>query len=140
MDWIAWDDTLNTGHPGMDADHKELAGLFDLLRDAVEGGKGKAACLQVLDKIIGHAQAHFDRERALMAQHRYPKADQHGAEHTMLIHQAQALKLGVECDFAASTTELAGFPEVWLAFHILFSDKELAEFLARAHAHHPDAR
>ena len=124
----------------MDADHRNWPGCSICCATLSRAAREKAACLQVLDKIIGHAQAHFDRERALMAQHRYPKADQHGAEHTMLIHQAQALKLGVECDFAASTTELAGFPEVWLAFHILFSDKELAEFLARAHAHHPDAR
>ncbi len=140
MDWIAWDDTLNTGHPGMDADHKELAGLFELLRDTVESGKGKASCLQVLDDIIGYAQAHFDRERELMAQHRYPKADQHEAEHAMLIRQAQELRLSVERDFAASRTGLAGFPEVWLAFHILFSDKELAASLARTREHHPDAR
>ncbi len=130
MDWIAWDDTLDTGHAGMDADHKELAELFNLLRDAVESGEGKAACAQVLDDIIRHAQTHFELEQRLMTQHRYPKAEQHAAEHAMLISQALDYKEGFDMDSATTRSALMRFPEVWLAFHILFSDKELAAFLA----------
>lgn len=28
MDWIAWDETLDTGHARMDAEHKELAAFL----------------------------------------------------------------------------------------------------------------
>ena len=132
MDWIAWDETLETGHARMDADHKELAGLFNLLRDAVEAGKGKSACGKILDDIIMRAQAHFEREQQLMAQHRYPKAEEHGAEHAMLIRQALDYRGRFDLGSAASRSELMSFPEVWLSFHILFSDKELAAFVARA--------
>ena len=38
--WIAWDDTLETGHARMDADHRKRAELFGLLRDAAEHGSG----------------------------------------------------------------------------------------------------
>jgi len=132
MDLIAWDDTLDTGHARMDADHTELAGLFTLLRDAVESGKGKASCAKVLDDIIRHAQTHFELERQLMVQYHYPKADQHEAEHQMLIRQALDYRESFDMDSAASTSALAAFADVWLAFHILFSDKDLAAFLARA--------
>ncbi|MFA5915916.1 MAG: bacteriohemerythrin [Burkholderiales bacterium] len=135
MDWIAWDDSLDTGHTRMDAEHKELAQLFNRLRDAVEGNEGKASCAKVLDAIIGHAKAHFELERRLMAQHRYPKAEQHAAEHAMLIRQALDYRDRFEVDSAAAKSALIKFAEVWLAYHILFSDKELAAFLAHARAH-----
>jgi len=135
MDWIAWDDTLVTGHAGMDAEHKELAQLFDRLREAVESGQGKAACAKVLDDIVGHATSHFETEQQLMTQHAYPKREQHAAEHAMLIRQVLDYKENFDVDSGESRSSLMNFPEVWLTYHILFSDKELAAFLALARGH-----
>ncbi len=129
MNWIAWDDTLETGHARMDAEHSKLAELFDLLRDAVERGAGMASCAAIIDDIIGHAKTHFELEQRLMAQHRYPKAEQHAAEHAMLIRQALDYRKSFDADSAAAKSTLMHFADVWLAFHILFSDKELAAFL-----------
>ena len=135
MDWIAWDDTLDTGDAGMDAEHKELARFFGRLREAVEGSEGKAACATVLDNIIDHAKAHFELEQRLMTQHAYPKMEQHAAEHAMLIRQVLDCKENFDVDTAASRSALMQFPEVWLTYHILFSDKELAAFIASARGH-----
>ena len=132
MDWIVWADTLDTGHAGMDAEHKELAQLFNRLRDAAESGEGKAACAGVLDGIIGHTRTHFEMEQRLMTQYRYPKIEQHAAEHAMLIRQALDYRDNFDLDSAESRSALMRFPEVWLEFHILFSDKALAAFLDRA--------
>jgi hemerythrin-like metal-binding protein len=132
MDWISWDHTLMTGHARMDADHKVLAELFNLLPHAVEQRKGKDFCAKVLDDIIQHATSHFDLERQLMAQYRYPKTKQHMAEHAMLLEQALHYEATFDMDSSESRIALARFPEVWLGFHILFSDKDLANFLAQA--------
>ena len=132
MDWISWDNTLKIGHARMDADHRALAELFNLLPHAMEHRKGKAFCAKVLDDIIQHARMHFDLERQLMAQNHYPKTGQHMAEHAMLLDQALHYKATFDIDSSESSIALARFPEVWLGFHILFSDKELANFLARA--------
>jgi len=130
MDWIVWDHSLETGNAKMDADHRELAGLFDQLREAAEGGGGSAACSRVLDNIVEHTKAHFALEQRLMTQYQYPKTEQHAAEHTMLIRQALEFRERFNRDFAASKAEVIQFPDVWLTFHILFSDKDLAAFLA----------
>lgn len=131
MDWIAWDETLETGHAGLDAEHKALAQLFNRLRDAVAGGEGKAACATVLDGIIDQTKAHFELEQRLMKQQRYPRAEQHAAEHAMLLRQALDYREKFDLNDAAARSTLSKFPEVWLAYHILFSDKDLAAFLAR---------
>jgi len=130
MDWTAWDETLETGHAGMDADHKQLAGLFNRLRSALENDEGSAFCTAILDDIIRHTTAHFELEQRLMLQHRYPKAEQHAAEHAMLIRQALDYRNSFDAGPAASRSTQTRFADVWLAFHILFSDKELAAFLA----------
>jgi hemerythrin len=132
MDWISWDHTLKTGHARMDADHKALVELFNLLPHAMEQHNAKAFCATVLDDIIEHTTLHFDLEWRLMAQHRYPKIAQHTAEHAMLLDQALQFKATFDLDSSGSRIALARFPEVWLGFHILFSDKELANFLAQA--------
>ena len=134
MDWIAWDDTLETGHASMDGDHRELAELFDRLRDAVERDAEKASCAALIDDIIEYAKTHFEREQSLMAQHLYPKAEQHAAEHAMLIRQALDYRKSFDADPAAARSTLLRFADVWLAFHILFSDKELAAFLGAGEA------
>ncbi len=131
MDWIAWDNTLKTGHARMDADHCALAELFNRLAGAVDQRKGRDFCAGVLDDIIRHAQTHFDLEEQLMAEARYPKSAQHKAEHAMLISQALNYRATFVVDATQSPIAVTHFPEVWLAFHILFSDKELADFLAR---------
>ena len=132
MDWISWDQTLKTGHARMDADHEALAELFNLLPQAVERRQGRELCAKVLDDIIQHARTHFDLEQQLMAQYRYPKIAQHTAEHATLIEQALHYKANFDMDSSSSRIALARFPDVWLGFHILFSDKDLANFLARA--------
>ena len=131
MDWIPWDNTLKTGHARMDADHNGLAELFNLLADAVEKRKGKDFYDSVLDNIIQHAQTHFDLEQRLMAEYHYPKSEQHKAEHAMLISQARNYRGAFDADDTVPPVAVAHFPEVWLVFHILFSDKPLADFLAR---------
>jgi hemerythrin-like metal-binding protein len=73
---------------------------------------------------------HFAFEEQLMAEPRYPKRDQHTAEHARLITQAIRYKAKFESDSADLHIPLIHFPEDWLTFHILAADKELAAFLS----------
>jgi len=130
MNWIVWDSTLDTGHPAIDADHMELARLFNLLPEAATMPGGNTLCGKVLDQIIEHARKHFQQEQQLMANCRYPKIEQHTAEHVMLLDQVLNYQATFDAGAAASEIALIDFPDAWLAFHILFSDKDLARFLA----------
>ncbi|HEY5292575.1 MAG TPA: hypothetical protein VIJ43_09700 [Burkholderiales bacterium] len=49
----------------------------------------------------------------------------------MLISQARNYRATFNADATEPPLAAGRFPEVWLAFHILFSDKGLADFLAR---------
>ena len=130
MDWTAWDRSLETGHAPMDAEHRQMAALLSGLREAVAQGAGRSRCADQLDRLIAHAEAHFEFEQRLMAEHHYPKRRQHSDEHAMLLRQARDYRQSFDVDSAEGRAALLRFPEVWLEFHILFSDKDLARFLA----------
>ena len=131
MNWVPWDDTLRTGHSGMDSEHGRLAELFNLLAGAMEQDAGNDGYASVLDDIIAHTREHFAVEEELMDRYHYPKGAEHKAEHAMLIDQVLGYKANFEAVRATSPAAVSVFPEVWLAYHILFSDKQLADFLAQ---------
>ncbi|MCJ7838304.1 MAG: bacteriohemerythrin [Burkholderiales bacterium] len=129
MEWIHWDNVLATGHAILDIDHQRLADLFNRLASVVKERKGKAACVELLDDIIHHAQVHFAFEEQLMSEQNYPKADQHAAEHFQLTKQAIRFMAKFQAESAGSHIPLIHFPEDWLTRHIFTADKELAVFL-----------
>jgi hemerythrin-like metal-binding protein len=131
MDSIPWYEILETRHTVMDDDHRKLVELLNRLAAGVKKRKAAADCLKLLDEIIEHTKSHFELEQRLMAQHHYPSAGQHAAEHSMLINQAEDYRATLDLDAPGAHTALMHFAEVWLSFHILFSDKELAQFLAK---------
>jgi hemerythrin len=132
MEWIVWSEVLATGHAILDTDHEHLVKLFNQLALSVKERRGKAAGVELLNKIIGHSQVHFAFEEHLMAEQHYPKADQHTAEHARLIRQALRYKAKFEADAPDLHIPLIHFPEDWLTFHILVADRELADFLSVA--------
>lgn len=134
MKWIPWDNVLATGHARLDADHKILVDLFNQLATSIIERKGKVDCVDLLDKIVRHAKAHFEFEEQLMAEHRYPNTEQHTAEHVRLIAQAIKYMAKLEADSPGSHIPLIHFPEDWLTFHILAADRELADFLSTTDA------
>jgi len=116
----------------LDTDHEHLVNLFGQPVGSVKERKGKTACVDLLDKIIQQSKLHFAFEEQLMAEQRYPKADEHIAEHARLITQALRYKAKLESDSPGLHIPLIHFPEDWLTFHILSADKELADFLSAA--------
>ena len=134
MKWIPWDNVLATGHARLDADHMILVDLFNQLATSIMERKGKVDCVNLLDKIVRHAKAHFEFEQQLMAEHRYPNTEQHTAEHVRLIAQAIKYIAKIEADSPGSHIPVIHFPEDWLTFHILAADRELADFLSTTDA------
>ncbi|MCC7447227.1 MAG: hemerythrin family protein [Anaerolineae bacterium] len=71
---ITWDDSMSTGVPEIDAQHKELLDKMNEFADALEHGKGRGETGEMLDFLQFYAQWHFQREEACMDQHQCPVA------------------------------------------------------------------
>jgi len=130
MNTLAFYEEVGTGNAMMDVDHKNLVDLFNLLANGIEDHMGRDFCRNIIEEIDRTTKAHFAKEQRLMAEVHYPMASQHAGEHAMLLGQLHDFMAEFVVDSSEARMALVRFAEVWLDFHILFSDKKFAEFLA----------
>ena len=129
MDLIKWDHTLELGHEGLDADHRQLVALVNQLAEGIVNKLAKAAYDAALDDFFARIRAHFAMEERLMAECSYPDAEEHRAEHVKLIRDALDYRAKFDAS-AEPSISLLYFFDQWLTRHILASDRELARFIA----------
>ncbi|HUW39185.1 MAG TPA: bacteriohemerythrin [Rhodocyclaceae bacterium] len=134
MDWIALNERRQTGHALIDEDHERVVALINQLASAITQHRSKDVCGALLDQVIQNTKAHFARENRLMAEHRYPRAEEHMAQHAHLVEEAQALKRWFDTAAVESvmSVSLLHFLESWWTEHIPTSDQALADFVTSA--------
>ncbi|MDT3737373.1 MAG: bacteriohemerythrin [Denitratisoma sp.] len=128
MEWILWDEAMNTGHAGLDEDHRKLVALINRLADGLTHHKGAAFCREAFGQLVEHVQQHFAMEERLMAEHGYLDAERHKAHHATLFEEVRVLSDAIEAiDVGAPpSVSLLDFLEVWLKHHIDGLDRSLA--------------
>lgn len=126
MPHIEWDEHFSTGIDEVDNDHRQLIDLINQLHQAMVLGVTRKELPAIVDELVDYAQHHFQREEALMMQHRYPGAEEHLRLHAhfrkMVTHLRAKLEQG---DFAISTS-LFVLLQNWLIEHIMKADREVA--------------
>jgi hemerythrin len=128
---IEWTSALEIGHPQIDEDHRhliELLNRFDTLAPTDLSG-----ALAVLVRLREVAIEHFRREEALMDLTAHDHRARHVKEH---LHLADDLsdRIGSLQAGNAGPGETARNVRDWLLEHIAFTDRTLAEALAKAGA------
>lgn len=125
---LHWNDTLATGHPRIDSDHRRLLELVNRLTDAMGRGGGSEVCIAVLDELIRHTQAHFAMEEALIRSlgSSYAEAAAHKAQHARLMKEVSDFQAQFRAGMRTPSVPLRQFLEGWLFQHIRGSDKALA--------------
>ncbi|MGK7933170.1 MAG: hemerythrin family protein [Microcystaceae cyanobacterium] len=124
MERFTWDQSLSTGHPTMDAHHKELFYAINDLADAVEQGKGESAIKKLLVFMGYYAEWHFEKEENCMKDHHCPLGEANSKAHQQFLQTfknlSQELKeKGASNEFA---TRIHGILSEWLVDHILKID------------------
>lgn len=128
---LEWNHKLSVGVALMDDEHKELAGLLNVLYDAVQKRQGPEAIGKALDDLIDHTASHFRHEEELFAQTGYPEAEEHGRAHEILMIQVLHLRKKYREGVTASLSpDLLKFLRSWLVSHILLSDRKFGKYLS----------
>lgn len=127
MTTIVWNETLSTGIPYIDSQHKELIENFNKLSEAVKQGKGRQETGALLDFLQFYAQWHFEREEHCMDEHRCPAAAANKAAHRYFIRRfswlyEQYQRSDVNPQIVRET--LADL-EAWIIGHIMKVDAQL---------------
>ncbi len=89
---IKWGDHLSVGHPGIDAQHKEIyefgAEIYESWRDGVRVGELRMCT----DRLFGLLRTHFNYEERLLASIGYGDLKRHAAEHRSMLKELQAMR------------------------------------------------
>jgi hemerythrin len=127
---IRWDETLETGDEAVDIQHHKLVALFNEMHEAIVSGHGKDVAEPILVGLIDYVNTHFEAERQLMIEARYPSAllVPHVGEHTELARKTEELAVEYRAGRVATALPLANFLSSWLSTHIRESDRAFAQF------------
>ena len=128
MALFEWNDDFSMKVPSIDAQHKRLVEMLNALHAGMSSGAGNAQLEGILGGLIEYTAHHFAHEEALFAEHGFPEAEAHIAEHEALVAQVLDFKGKLERKEVRITMELMRFLKDWLIKHILGSDKRYSAF------------
>ena len=91
MELVAWNKSLETGHPIVDGQHKNLFAMINNLHTSIQEGHSNLVLIETMEKLSAYVETHFKTEEELMISHHYEQYAEHKLEHDNL--REQSLKL-----------------------------------------------
>ncbi|GHT43158.1 hypothetical protein FACS189443_6820 [Planctomycetales bacterium] len=130
----AWTPDLETGHPLIDSEHKELIKAINDLLAACMSGQGKEILGKTLDFLSSYTVKHFGDEEQLQTQYKYPDYPNHKKLHTGFVNFVNDLAAKIKAQ--GPTTILIGQVTSgvgdWLVSHIKREDTKVAAHIRAA--------
>ncbi len=131
---ILWNDSFLTGIDRIDEQHKVLVNTLNEANARLAGNVTRELLEQITRDLLSYAIYHFETEETLMQEYGYAglatgDAEKHRQEHRSFSQQVVALREGLRDGRLVTREELLSFLNNWLINHILYTDKQLGEFL-----------
>jgi hemerythrin-like metal-binding protein len=122
MSSLKWNDAMSVGVPMLDADHRCLMRIINLLSD-VSDAEAPAVIETVLETLLIYGQFHFTREERLMSCYNFPGAKVHVNEHLGFVKAIEDLRnRWQQRHVPGMAGELMEYLRDWLQHHILIQD------------------
>ena len=131
---LVWNDSLITGVPEIDAQHRILVHTLNEAGDRLSRGASVEDYEAISRELLSYALYHFETEEALMQEYGYaqdeaPDAHRHEAEHRSFTQQVLAVREQLKAGILTPPDSLMAFLNDWLLRHIMLTDKRLAAFI-----------
>lgn len=129
MSEFVWTEAMSVGVPALDADHRCLVRIINLLHDA-EGNDTNRVIEIVMEALNRYARFHFAREEQVMTACGFPALGVHRAEHVSFSRTLAAIPERQHGEKAAQ--ELRDYLRDWLLHHILIQDMAYKPYIAES--------
>ena len=134
MPMLRWCEAMSVGVPALDADHRCLVRIINLLAEASSTDVPELI-ETVLETLLVYSRFHFSREERVMANCVFPGVDFHAREHSGFTRYIQAMRQRVHQELdAAIAVELHEYLTNWLRHHILIQDMAYKPFVVNVPA------
>lgn len=126
---IAWDPAFETGHPGIDTEHRRLVKLLDRLVEATSNHASDDKLLAILIELQRYTIYHFTHEAELMEEFAISEAhgNAHRMAHSVFVSRVNEAIREVQQGSTSVSHELLKYLGQWLLTHIMGMDRDLVE-------------
>ncbi|CAA7611715.1 conserved hypothetical protein [Candidatus Terasakiella magnetica] len=122
MAYLEWTENLSVGIPRMDAHHRRLIELINLLFDAMQGDASRVV-ETVLGNLLDYTRYHFAEEEKILAACGYPDLEEHRRTHRDMVGEVAAMESRTLTQpGSVSPSEMLDFLSRWLMQHIIGKD------------------
>jgi hemerythrin len=130
MTRFSWNSGLETGNELIDAQHRQLIALANLLFDAVEAGQEDLILRKSFEVLLLYTDQHFHDEEVLFGELNLQGRDEHRQEHAALGNEVRDLWVEQNLGFVDDMgSKLENWVELRLMPHMMDSDQSfLAKF------------
>ena len=127
MKKFEWSESLSTGVPMIDTQHKELIVATNEIGEAIARGNGTTAIKKLLSFLKFYAEWHFGNEETCAAKHQCPIAGTNQAAHRKFIDTFGKLHDQYRQSDASEEVAIKIYEELseWLVSHILTIDTQI---------------
>lgn len=132
MQRIEWTQQLELGDAEIDAQHRRIVEILNLLHDAVAANLAGADENRLLDELVRLVEKHFRTEEALMRASRDPRFDSHIEAHQILLHSVVELRDSLFRNRDHVNLRTLNFLKRWLFDHMSHTDTELKVIFDRS--------
>jgi hemerythrin len=129
MSLMPWNDKYLIGNEVIDSDHKTLFAMLNEFYDAFLETKKRSDLIGILTRLVQYAEAHFQREEAIMDACGYMLLGEHHLSHTRLYETIYELNERLVADPAPLDRAAISFLKNWLVDHVVNEDSKIGEFL-----------
>lgn len=129
-----WGSRFETGHPLIDAEHKEIFRKLDAIESAIEVGAGREVIVELIGTLQKYALQHFSREEEHMLEVRCPAYGENCVAHRVFEKKFNGW-IHLLCTSGSSVTlvqDIRRETSTWIEGHIVNIDCRL-----RACPRHP---
>ena len=133
-DGQAWPARFNTGLSEVDAQHREMAAMLDVLTCQAAEDADNLTLLTSVQALYDYTQMHFAAEERLMADYALDPAfaEAHHKAHVSLAEQVRIVASMLENALAPSAPalcKLLPFLQKWMIFHVIGTDMRMARMI-----------
>jgi hemerythrin-like metal-binding protein len=128
MELIKFEKKFETKIKEIDEQHKVLFEIFNKLYSLLLSPHSFNEIQDILNQLTEYTLFHFANEEKLMERYSYPKLDEHLNMHHSFIKKVETFKLKYEMGDMLLNTHIFTYIYDWLTNHILFADKDFANY------------
>ena len=122
-----WDESLTTGVPSIDDQHRRLVHILGQVLEAMEQGRSRADVGEVLDELDRYTAGHFSHEEECMFRYDCPAGQRNEREHREFLRIVVKFRRDFDANGATTRLVLRVREQLawWLETHIRTVDTQL---------------